>query len=102
MEARDTPEDYYKKEVLGLEVGNGVVWLEETITVVDGDGQPNITPGMKGQVIALHDGCPPRLEAPGWSALPWVLVEFENGVVAAVDPEVEFEKPHLTTLKFFR
>jgi len=88
----EKPGDYYKKEVLGLEVGDWVVWREETITVLNEEGQPAIAPGMKGQVIALHDGCPPRLEAPGWSALPWALVEFENGVVAAVDPEIKFEK----------
>jgi len=54
---------------------------------------------MKGQVIPLHDGCRPRLESSGWRALPWVLVEFEKGVVAAVDPEIEFEKPHHTAFE---
>jgi hypothetical protein len=51
-----------------------------------------ITPGMKGQVIGLRDGCPPRLEAPGEPVPPWALVEFENGVVASVDQEIRFEK----------
>jgi hypothetical protein len=88
----EKPEDYYKKEVLGLEVGDWIVWREERIRVVDEDGEPLITQGMKGQVIALHDGCPPRLEAPGEPSFPWALVEFEDGVVAAVDPEISCER----------
>ena len=88
----ETPEDYYKKEVLGLEVGDWVVWREERIKVLDEDGEPSVTPGMKGQVIALRDGCPPRLEAPGEPWFPWALVEFQNGVVAWLDQEIRFEK----------
>ena len=84
----ETPEDYYKKEVLGLEVGDWVVWREERIKVLDEDGEPLVTPGMKGQVIALRDGCPPRLEAAGEPSFPWALVEFENGEVAEVNPEI--------------
>ena len=88
----ETPEDYYKKEVLGLQVGDWIMWQEERIRVVDEGGKPMITPGMKGQVIGVRDVCPPRLEAPGEPALPWALVEFENGVVASLDQEIRFEK----------
>ena len=48
--------------------------------------------GMTEQVIALRDGCPPRLEAPGEPSFPWSLVGFENGEVAAVDPEISYDK----------
>jgi hypothetical protein len=88
----ETPEDYYRKEVLGLEVGDWIVWKEERISVVDEEGEPMITPGMKGQVIGLRDGCPPRLEFPGEPVLPWALVEFENGAVVSVDQEIRFER----------
>ncbi|MCH7805093.1 MAG: hypothetical protein IH937_13565 [Acidobacteria bacterium] len=44
----------WQKESLGLKVGDFVIWQGEAIEV---EGQPAVvTPGMKGEVISLHDG----------------------------------------------
>jgi hypothetical protein len=85
----ETQEDCYSKEVL-LEVGDWIIWKEERVRIIGDNGELMMSPGMKGQVIGVRDGCPPRLEAPGEPSFPWALVEFKNGVVATVDPEIRF------------
>ncbi len=46
--------DPWRKESLGLQVGDFIIWQDEAIEV---EGQPAVvTPGMKGEVISLHDG----------------------------------------------
>ncbi len=46
--------DPWRKETLGLKVGDFIIWQGEAIEV---EGQPAVvTPGMKGEVLSLHDG----------------------------------------------
>ena len=46
--------DPWQKESLGLQVGDFIIWQGEAVEV---EGQPAVvTPGMKGEVISLHDG----------------------------------------------
>ena len=48
---------------------------------------------MKGKVIKLSDGLAPYiLDGRDTAVLPWSLVEFENGHLAAVDREMKWEK----------
>ncbi len=43
----------WRKQSLGLKVGDFIIWQDEAIEV---KGQPAVvTPGMKGEVISLHD-----------------------------------------------
>lgn len=44
-----------------------------------------VSDGRLRQGVRKESGLPPR-------DVSWVLVGFENGVVAAVDPEIKFEK----------
>ncbi len=44
--------DSWQKETLGLKVGDFIIWRDEAIEL---EGQP-VAPGMKGEVISLHDG----------------------------------------------
>ena len=48
--------DRWRKETLGLEVGDWIVWRDEAV----GGGKQFavVEPGMKGEVISLHDGFP--------------------------------------------
>ena len=42
-----------QKETLNLQVGDCIIWQDEAIEL---EGQPAVvTPGMKGEVISLHD-----------------------------------------------
>ena len=44
----------WRKETLGLEVGDFIIWQDEAIEL---EGQPAVvTPGMKGKVLSLQDG----------------------------------------------
>ena len=44
--------DPWRKESLGLKVGDFIIWQGEAV-----EGQPAVvTPGMKGKVLSLHDG----------------------------------------------
>ena len=46
--------DPWRKESLGLQVGDFIIWQDEAIEV---EGQPAlVAPGMKGKVLSLHDG----------------------------------------------
>ena len=44
--------DPWQKETLNLQVGDFIIWQGEAIEV---EGQP-VTPGMRGEVLSLHDG----------------------------------------------
>ena len=45
--------DPWRKEILNLQVGDFIIWQDEAIEV---EGQPVVvTPGMKGEVLSLHD-----------------------------------------------
>ncbi len=44
----------WRKEILGLQVGDLIIWQDEAVEV---EGQPAlVAPGMKGKVLSLHDG----------------------------------------------
>ncbi len=46
--------DPWRKESLGLKVGDIIIWQDEAIEV---EGQPAlVAPGMRGKVLSLHDG----------------------------------------------
>ncbi len=46
--------DSWRKESLGLEVGDIIIWQDEAI---EREGQAAlVSPGMKGKVLSLHDG----------------------------------------------
>ncbi len=46
--------DRWQKETLGLQVGDTIIWRDEAIEL---EGHPAVvTPGMKGEVLSLHDG----------------------------------------------
>ena len=87
------PQDYYRKETLGLGVGDWIIWNDEEFEMLDEQGNPAILPGMKAKVIKLSDGLAPYILDGGYTAvLPWALVEFENGHLATVDMEMKWER----------
>jgi len=46
--------DSWRKESLGLKVGDWIVWRDEA---VEAEGKPAVVePSMKGEVLSLHDG----------------------------------------------
>ncbi len=81
--------DSWQKETLGLEIGDFIIWRDEAIEV---QGQPAVvSPGMKGEVLSLHDGF--HLDViPGGSVPPKAIVEFENGMRLMVDERMQWEK----------
>ncbi len=79
--------DPWQKETLGLQVGDFIIWQDEAIEL---EGQP-VEPGMKGEVISLHDGF--HLDVTqGDSIPPKAIVEFENGMRLMVDARMRWEK----------
>ncbi len=78
--------DRWQKETLGLEVGDFIVWQDESIEM---EGQP-VTPGMKGEVISLHDGF--HLAVADVAPIPpKAIVQFE-AVTLMVDERMKWEK----------
>jgi len=74
--------DPWQKETLGLQVGDIIIWQDEAIEM---EGQPAVvTPGMRGEVISLHDGF--HLDVvQGDSIPPKAVVQFESGMALMVD-----------------
>ncbi len=81
--------DPWRKETLGLQVGDIIIWQDEAVEV---EGQPAVlTPGMRGKVISLHDGF--RLDVVrGDSIPPKARVQFENGMRLMVDKRMKWER----------
>jgi len=81
--------DPWRKESLGLQVGDTIIWQDEAIEV---EGQPAVvTPGMGGEVISLHDGF--HLDViQGDSIPPKAVVQFENGMRLMVDKRMKWER----------
>ena len=81
--------DPWQKESLGLQVGDFIIWKDEAIEV---EGQPAVvTPGMKGEVISLHDGF--HLDvAEGEPIPPKAVVRFESGLRLMVNERMRWEK----------
>ncbi len=89
----EQPQDHYKKESLGLQVGDWIIWQDAEFEIWDEQGNSSIFPGMKGKVIKLSDGLAPYiLDGRDTAVLPWALVEFENGFRVVVDSRSRFEK----------
>ena len=80
---------YPAEESLNLQVGNQIIWQDAEIK--SEDGPAIVSPGMKGQVISLHDGFQMDL-VQGGSVPPKALFEFESGESLLVDPKMKWEK----------
>ncbi len=80
--------DAWRKETLGLKVGDWIIWQDEAVEV---EGQPAmVTPGMKGKVLSLHDGF--HLDVVQGDAIPPnAVVQFES-VTLMVDERMKWER----------
>ncbi len=78
-----------QKETLGLKVGDTIIWQDEAIEL---EGQPAVVePGMKGEVISLHDGF--HLDVvQGKPIPPKAIVQFESGMSLMVDERMRWER----------
>ncbi len=77
----------WRKESLNLQVGDFIIWQDEASEV---EGQP-VTPGMKGEVLSLHDGF--HLDVADVAPIPpKALVQFESGMSLMVDARMRWEK----------
>jgi len=81
--------DPWRKEILGLQVGDFIIWQNEAIEV---EGQPAVvTPGMNGEVISLHDSF--HLDVAEVAPIPpRAMVQFENGMRLMVDERMKWER----------
>ncbi len=79
--------DRWQKQTLGLQVGDFIIWQGEAIEL---EGQP-VAPGMKGEVISLHDGF--HLDVADVAPIPpKAIVQFERGLRLMVDARMRWEK----------
>jgi len=77
----------WQKETLGLQIGDWIVWRDEAIKL---EGQP-VEPGMKGEVISLHDGF--HLDVAEVKPIPpKAIVQFENGMRLMVDERMKWAR----------
>ena len=74
---------------LNLQVGDWIVWQGEEIK--EEGSPPIVSPGMKGQVMSLHDGFHMDL-VQGGSVPPQALVQFESGENLLIDKRMKWEK----------
>jgi len=81
--------DPWQKESLGLQVGDIIIWQDEAVEL---EGQPAVvTPGMKGEVISLHDGF--HLDVIQGDVIPpKAIVQFESGITLLVDERMKWER----------
>jgi len=79
----------YQKETLNLQVGDFIIWQDKAVEV---EGQPAVvTPGMRGEVISLHDGF--HLDVvQGDSIPPKAIVQFDSGMRMMVDERMKWER----------
>ncbi len=79
----------WRKETLNLAVGDFIIWQDEAIEM---EGQPAVvTPGMRGEVISLHDGF--HLDViQGGSVPPKAIVQFESGMALVMDERMKWER----------
>jgi len=76
-----------RKESLNLQVGDTIIWQDEAIEM---EGQPVVVePGMKGEVISLHDGFHLDVAEP---IPPRARVRFESGLRLMVDERMRWER----------
>ena len=80
----------WQKESLNLQVGDWIIWQD--IAIKTEDGTVFVSPGMKGQVVDLHNGCAPsKLDAVDNSVLPWAFVKWENGETSRLELGMKWE-----------
>ncbi len=81
--------DSWRKETLGLQVGDWIVWRDEA---VEAEGRPAlVAPGMKGKVLSLHDGF--HLDVAEVEPIPpKARVQFEKGMALMVDERMKWER----------
>jgi len=78
----------WQKETLGLQVGDSIIWRDEAIEV---QGKPAVvTPGMKGEVLSLHDGF--HLDVADVAPIPPKAVVRFEAVTLMVDERMKWEK----------
>ncbi len=79
----------WRKESLGLQVGDWIVWRDEA---VEAEGRPAlVSPSMKGKVLSLHDGI--HLDVAEVAPIPpRAMVQFENGMRLMVDERMKWER----------
>ena len=79
----------WQKETLNLQVGDFIIWQGEAIEV---EGQAAlVAPGMKGEVLSLHDGF--HLDVAEVAPIPpKAVVRFESGMRLMVDERMRWEK----------
>ncbi len=84
-----TLKSHLSEDSLNLKVGDQIIWQDAEIKP---EGEPAIvSPGMKDQVISLHDGFHMDL-IQGGSVPPRVLVQFESGESLLVDSKMKWKK----------
>ncbi len=81
--------DPWRKETLNLKVGDTIIWRDEAIKL---EGQPAlVAPGMKGEVILLHDGF--HLDVAEVAPIPpRARVRFDSGMALMVDERMRWER----------
>ncbi len=81
--------DPWQKETLGLKVGDIIIWQD---VAVEMEGQPAVlTPGMRGEVISLHDGF--HLDVAEVEPIPpKAIVQFAGGLTLMVDQRMKWER----------
>jgi len=81
--------DRWRKESLGLQVGDFIIWRDEAIEL---EGQATlVAPGMRGEVLSLHDGF--NLDVAQVAPIPpKAIVQFETGMALMVDARMRWEK----------
>jgi len=81
--------EHWSKDLLNLKVGDQIIWQGEEIST---EGGPAIvSPGMKGQVISLHEGA--HLDViEGGAIPPKALVQFASGMSLLVDKGMRWKK----------
>ncbi len=81
--------DRWRKESLGLKVGDWIIWQAEAVEV---EGRPAlVAPGMKAKVLSLHDGF--HLDVTEVAPIPpKAIVRFESGMRLMVDERMKWER----------
>ncbi len=80
---------YPAEDSLNLQIGDQIIWQDAEIK--SEDGSAIVSPGMKGQVISLHDGFHMDLSQEG-PVPPKALVRFESGISLLVDQRHQWER----------
>jgi len=81
--------DPWRKESLGLQVGDSIIWRDDAIEL---EGQATlVAPGMKGEVLSLHNGF--HLDVAEVAPIPpKAIVQFETGMRLMVDERMRWER----------